>query len=213
MNNVNIILEERKIEITDYINHLSNVESTINNTLFKVMKANTLLMLYNLIEAVISNSIDSIRNSIYNSPEVEFDCLKEQIKIQIIKDLKKNISPDKFVNQTVKISNDIIKLSFKKEGISNGNIDLEKIKELAQTYGFEISGSIYQETGHGSTITDIKGKRNDLAHGTYSFSEIGKDYSLPDLYKISSQTIKYLEFVASNIRIYLEQKHYKIATL
>jgi hypothetical protein len=209
MDNVKQILTERKKEIDLYLNHLTSVESDADKTLFKVMKANSLLMLYNLIEAIVSNSINSIRNSIYTDQTVKFDCLKKQIKIQIIKDLKKNISPENFVKQTQKISNDIIKLSFKKENISNGNIDLDKISELSEVYGFIITGSDYKETGHGIAITDIKGKRNDLAHGTYSFSEIGKDYSLEDIQKISNQTIKYLDFITNNIETYIQQKHYK----
>ena len=203
------ILTERKKEIDLYISHLSSIENDADKTLFKVMKANTLLMLYNLIEAVVSNSINSIRNSIYIDQSVKFDCLKEQIKIQIIKDLKKNISPENFVKQTQKISNDIINLSFNKESISNGNIDLDKIKELSNIYGFTIKGSIYEETGHGNSITAIKGKRNDLAHGTYSFSEIGKDYSLEDIQKISNQTIKYLDFIILNIETYIQNQSYK----
>lgn len=210
MNDVNLILKERSEEINLYIKHLLIIESETNQVLFKVMKANTILMLYNLIEAVISNSINSIRNSIYNNPQVEFDCLKEQIKIQVIKDLKKNISPENFVRQAIKISNDIIKLGFRKESIANGNIDNERISELANIYGFEINGSDYKETGHGNSITDIKGKRNDLAHGTYSFSEIGKDYSLKDLEKISRQTINYLYYITSKIEAYIENKNYQV---
>ena len=203
MNEVKQILSDRKKEIELYLIHLSNIENDADKTLYKVMKANTLLMLYNLIEAVVSNSINSIRNSIYIDQSVKFDSLKEQIKIQIIKDLKKNISPESFVKQTLKISNDIIKLSFKKENISNGNIDLDKIKDLSKIYDFKINDSDYNETRHGETITDIKGKRNDLAHGTYSFSEIGKNYTLEDIQKISNQTIKYLNFIICNIEYYI----------
>lgn len=210
MNNVKIILAERTKEIGLYIEHLEFIESTSDKTLFKVMKANTLLMLYNLVEAVVSNSIDSIRHSIYQNRDVEFDCLKEKIKTQIIKDLKRNISPENFVKQTTKISNDIIKLSFKKEIVSNGNIDLEKITELAGVYGFNIKGSNFEETGHGKSITDIKGKRNDLAHGTYSFSEIGKNYSMEDLQKTSNQSIKYLEYITTQIETYIQNQHYKV---
>ncbi len=210
MNNVRLILNERAQEIELYIKHLEFIEDTSDKILFKVMKANTLLMLYNLIEAIVSNSIDSIRHSIYENPDVEFDCLKEKIKTQIIKDLKKNISSENFVSRTNKISNDIIKLSFKKEVVSNGNIDLDKIKELAGVYGFDIKGSNFDETGHGKSITDIKGKRNDLAHGTYSFSEIGKDYSMVDIEKISNQTIKYLQFIIDRIEAYIQNQHYKM---
>lgn len=209
MINVKNILIERRNEINLYVQHLFNIEAVADKILFKVMKANTLLMLYNLIEAVVSNSIDSIRDSIHTNPVVRFDSLKEQIKVQIIKDLKKNISPENFAKQSLKISNDIIKLSFKRETISNGNIDLQRIKDLANIYGFEIMGSDYKETGHGKIITDIRGKRNDLAHGTYSFSEIGKNYSLEDIEKMSSQTIKYLDYITKNIETYIQNQQYK----
>lgn len=211
MLNVKQILSERTKEINFYVAYLPTIEDVVDETLFKVMKANTLLMLYNLIEAVISNSIDAIRDSIYKNTEIEFDSLKEEIKIQIIKDLKKNISPENLVKRTQKISNDIIKLSFDRKKISDGNIDLPKISELAKIYGFEIKGSIYSETNHGDTITIIKDKRNDLAHGTYSFSEIGKIYSFEDIQKMSNQTIKYLEYITNNIEIYIQNQHYKTA--
>ncbi len=211
MIDVKQILINRKIEIELYIEHLRIIENKADQVLFKVMKANTLLMLYNLIEAVVANSINEIRNSIYSNKDIEFDSLKEQIKAQIIKDLKRNVSPDNFVKQSQKISNDIIKLSFKKENISNGNIDRDRIIELANIYDFNVNGSDYKKTKHGETLYIIKDKRNDLAHGTYSFSEVGKDYSLFEIEKISIQTIEYLDFVINNIELYIQEQQYKTA--
>ena len=88
MIDVKQILINRKIEIELYIEHLRIIENKADQVLFKVMKANTLLMLYNLIEAVVANSINEIRNSIYSNKDIEFVSLKELIKAQIIKDLK-----------------------------------------------------------------------------------------------------------------------------
>lgn len=204
----NRILLERKREIDNYFDYIASVEAVIDMTVYKILKANVLLMLYNCIEAVVSNSIDAIRNNIHNDISANFDCLKNEIKTQIIKDLKQNISPDNFVQICTEISKDIIKLSFKKENISKGNIDRDIITTLATIYGFNVRNSNYQETAHGETLTTIKEKRNDLAHGTFSFSDIGRQYSTQDLTKLKNQTIQYLSFVVAEIETYLTHKMY-----
>lgn len=204
------ILAERADEINLYFSFISSDlnENTTNATLVKILKANILLMLYNLVEAVVSNSVDAIRTNIYNEVNTNFDCLKNQIKIQIIKDLKGNIGAENFVNQCNNISNDIIKLSFRKESISKGNIDRAVISKIAAVYGFDVSNSNYQETAHGESLSIIKDKRNDLAHGTFSFTEIGRIYSIPDLENLKNQTITYLTFVVEKIETYLNSKQY-----
>ncbi len=211
MINVKQIIAERQNEINLYFEHLEKIEKEVDKTLFKIMKANILLMLYNFVEAIVSNSIDEIRDQIYNDIDVSFDHLKVEIRTQILKDLKKNISPENFVKSCNYVSNDIIKLSFKKEEISKGNIDRSTIIELATIYGFNVKQSNYGETAHGNTLKVIKDKRNDLAHGTFSFAEIGKDYSIQDIEYLKNKTIAYLNFVVSQIDIYIEEKKYMIA--
>lgn len=211
MINVKQIIAEREKEINLYFEHLEKIENEVDKTLFKIMKANILLMLYNLVEAIVSNSIDEIRDQIYNDEDVNFDHLKAEIRTQILKDLKKNISPENFVRNCYDVSNDIIKLSFKKEEISKGNIDRNTINELATIYGFNVKESNYNVTAHGNTLKVIKDKRNDLAHGTFSFAEIGKDYSLQDIEELKNKTIAYLYFVVAQIEIYIEEKEYMIA--
>lgn len=203
------IVNSRSIEIKSYLQYLQSIdEDNFSKTVFKILKANLLLMLYNFVESVVSNSIDAIRNSIYYDSETDFDCLKNEIKIQIIKDLKTNLNPEEFIKTCSSITKDIIKLSFKKEKISKGNIDREIIAELSDIYGFNIRNSNYQETGHGETLSTIKEKRNDLAHGTFSFAEIGKEYTVLDLEKITNQTINYLIFVTEEIEKYLHNKNF-----
>lgn len=202
------ILEERSVEIDSYFDYISSVEEDADMTVYKILKANVLLMLYNCVEAVVSNSVDAIRNNIHRDTSANFNCLKAEIKTQIIKDLKQNVSPENFVQLCTEISKDIIKLSFKKENISKGNINRDIISSLATVYGFNINNSNYQETAHGGTLNTIKEKRNDLAHGIFSFAEIGKEYSTPDLQILKDQTIKYLSFVVTEIETYLTHKMY-----
>ncbi|MFK7001306.1 MAE_28990/MAE_18760 family HEPN-like nuclease [Flavobacterium oreochromis] len=205
------IILDRKSEIVNYLDYIKSTdEDNFDRTVFKILKANLLLMLYNFVESVISNSIDEIRDTIYNDNNTTFDNLKKEIKIQIIKDLKTNINAENFITSCMQISKDIIKYPFKKEKISKGNIDIEIIKELSLVYGFNIKDSNYLETGHGKTLSDIKIKRNDLAHGTYSFAEVGKDYTLTDLEKITTQTINYITFITDEISKYLIQKKFNI---
>lgn len=203
------IFNERSEEIDLYYLHISESEDKCDPVLFKVLKANLLLMLYNIVEATISNAIDAIRTAIHNDKEADFDCLKNEIRVQIIKDLKKNISPENFSNSSKVISNDIIKLSFNRMSISGGNIDKDIISDLSKVYGFNINNSNYKETGHGQSLYSIKEKRNDLAHGTYSFSEVGQIYSSKDLETNKNQTFKYLEFILNNIDDYLLNRGYK----
>ncbi|MFZ4799665.1 MAG: MAE_28990/MAE_18760 family HEPN-like nuclease [Bacteroidia bacterium] len=210
MNNVKLIFTERENEIELYYKHVCSFENDTNEILFKILKANMLLMLYNFVEATISNTIDIIRTTIHNDDQTNFDNLKDKIKEQIIKDLqKKNISPENFSKLSSNISNDIIKLSFKKEEISKGNIDNETISNLSKIYGFIVNNSNYKETGHGRKLVSIKDRRNDLAHGTFSFADVGKDYSVQDLEKFKTETIKYVEYILNNVELYLNNKEYR----
>lgn len=208
MISVNQIFEERSKEINMYFDFISAKENEVEEDVFKILKANFILMLYNLLEAIISNSIEEIRIHIYKDDNVDFDCLKIKIKKQIISDLK-NISPENFINQTTIIKDDIIKVSFRKDKISNGNIDHEVISDLAEIYGFEVKNSDYNDTNHGSHLSIIKGKRNDLAHGTFSFTEVGKEYSIQDLDSYKTWTLNYLKFILDNVTSYLGDKKYK----
>jgi len=56
----------------------------------------------------------------------------------------------------------------------------------------------------------IKNKRNHLAHGEYTFAEIGKDYTVGDLVKFKDKTELYLTEVLSNIDSYLVDMKFKV---
>jgi hypothetical protein len=197
--------KQRKTEIDEYFAFLSNYNANADDNLFKILKSNLLIMLYNLIESSISNAIEEIHNDIYSN-SISFNTLKEKIKSLVIKNTKR-VDSDKFVAKITDIATDIIRHTFKREELFKGNVDRRKIKELSEQYGFNINTD-YNRTKHGSHLVSIKDKRNDLAHGIFSFTEVGKEYTISDLKDMKDKTINYISDILDNIESYLKNKEY-----
>lgn len=198
--------EQRKTEIEEYFQFLNSYKPVnAADNLFKILKSNLLVMLYNLIESSISNGIEAIHNNIYSN-SISFNSLKEKIKSLVITNTKR-VNSDKFVAKITNIATDIVKHTFKREELFNGNVDSRKIKKLSEQYGFN-SETDYSRTKHGSHLVTIKDKRNDLAHGIYSFTEVGKEYTMQDLEEMKDRTTNYISDILDNIELYLANKDY-----
>ena len=52
-----------------------------------------------------------------------------------------------------------------------------------------------------------------MAHGVFSFTEVGKEYSLQDLQKMKDETQNYLIEIINNIDNYLINQDYKQAVV
>lgn len=199
-----------KISCTDILGVV--FEKDIDNELSKILKANGFLLLYNLIEATIKTSIDEIFIAIHTS-SITFKSLTENLKSlwinQEIKDLKDNtFNVATLRTKVMNISESILKSEltiFKSECVNiSGNIDAKKIREIANQLG-------YNEPKNGEGLLTIKNKRNHLAHGEFTFAEIGKDYTVGDLVKFKVETELYLTEVLSNIDSYLADMKFKVA--
>lgn len=164
-------------------------------------------MLYNLVESSISNAIEEIHNNMHVN-NTTFDSLNIELKKVLIKQLKNNINPHDFVIGINNLAIDIVKRCFQKRKISNGNIDNNTISKLGREYGFDVN-TTYATTKNGKCLEEIRGRRNDLAHGTFSFTEIGKEYTIEDLEKMKDETVNYLTEILSNINTYLINQQYK----
>lgn len=181
-------------------------EKIIDNELAKIMKANGFLLLYNLIEATIRNSISAILNSI-STDKLTFKLLSDNLKklwinqeINNIKDMSK--FKEKVSELSEKILNDSL-LEFSQECINiSGNIDAQKIRDIAKKFG-------YLEPKDGRGLQTIKDKRNQLAHGEFTFSDIGKNYTSNDLIEYKSEVVSFIEGVLNNVEVYINTKGYK----
>jgi hypothetical protein len=214
--------DERAKEVRKYFIFLKNLEQgsiqlsmtgmagknkirKIDSELEKTLKASGFLLLYNLIESTMRNAIEAIFEEIKNK-KVSFDQVRPEIKIIIIKNLKKR-KPDKILEKITAISVDIIEASFDKEDLFSGNIDGRLIKQISNDYGFSCRTDS-RRTGNGDDLLTVKSNRNDLAHGVKSFAEVGKEKSPDELLKISKKVIIYLKEILQNIETYLTNQDY-----
>ena len=93
-------------------------------------------------------------------------------------------------------------LSFKRDCIDiSGNIDAQKVREILK----QIGGN---EISDGRELKIIKDKRNNLAHGEFTFSEIGRDVLINELVEYKNKTKDYLSNVLNEINDYIESQKF-----
>lgn len=213
MSFINLVTGDMKNSKFKYssISDNSEKESSVSDQLQKVLIANGFLLLYNLIEATMRNSLSEIFDQIVNDG-VYYGNLSENFKkiwlSQSTSNLRKRFKSET-LTATVKeiaesvLDNDVIVLDKDKLDFS-GNLDARKIRDLATKYGFN------QSAMNAENLLTIKNKRNYLAHGDYSFSDIGKDFSSGDIINFKDETIAFLEDVIIQIEAFINDKKYMI---
>lgn len=220
MKNVKRDFQERLDEINLYFSFLENVilkkgrllyadgtSENIDSTLIKTLRANGFLLIYNLVESCIKKAIEEIYIGMRRDG-IEYDSIKDGIRKEIINYLKSSkTGTDTFVASVDNIAQDIIEHCFSAESLFSGNVDAKKIKEIAKKYGFSTSTNTGRTKG-GAKLLTVKTRRNDLAHGVYSFQECGKDYTIQDMLEIKNEVTAYLEQILDNIETYINNKEF-----
>lgn len=168
----------------------------IDAELSTILKANGFLLLYNLVESTIRKSIDAVINSVHIS-SVTFRNLSDELRSLWIRQEGRNITNEKIML----IANTILEdrfLTFKRDCIKiSGNIDAQEIRRILK----QVGGNDVED---GRCLKAIKDKRNNLAHGNFSFSEIGRDCTVKELLEYKDDTKDYLSKVLDEIQIYID---------
>ncbi|MCK5925326.1 MAG: hypothetical protein KAG10_05485 [Methylococcales bacterium] len=191
-------------KITDESGNIYSINESLKNTL----KGKVFLLLYNLIESTLRESITHIHD-VLKDEEIHFNQLRHEFRKEILNRAKSDkIGVDNLCKSTaLDISTQLLAATFRAKIIFSGNIDHQEVCKQAKIYGLK-TGSEYQQTKHGKSLELIKDKRNDLAHGNVSFSEIGKSYSVEQMNEFSQEVINYLESITTHISNALIQKDY-----
>ncbi len=224
-----------KIEREEYrlINNFDNslTPYVINDELLKVLKANGYILLYNLIESTIFNSIVSIFDNI-SIDNLNFHDVTEKIKKFWLRHTYKYdplIVDEKLIyNKCYSIVTKIfqeITISMTDKIKYGGSLDAKGIRDLAAELGITLSSDHYSKDMHGEALLQIKKNRNDLAHGKKTFSEIARDITYSGSTYINEDglltiqslglkhlrdfTIEHLEKYIDSIEIFLSNKDYK----
>ncbi len=225
MDNTKEDFENRKSEIENYFKFLSIFDNDETKLEYKkqgtivteriqpqfqiILIANAFLLLYNLIESTVRNSIIEIYTKIEDD-EITFEELSENLQKIWVKQEIDNFKENNFKPETLQkyvldlakeiLDKETIKLSKKKMEFS-GNLDAGEIRRLADKIGFN-------KPLNGRNLEEIKNKRNRLAHGEQTFCDVGKDFTVKKLTDFKKETFSYLSNIINNIENFIRTKNY-----
>lgn len=209
------IIEYEGSKITAYdLNTSSEKTLNINSAKIDTLRSTAYLLLYNLIESTIYNTITTIFDEIKDSSLKYSDVIDDIQKYWLNNIYKHNDNKKKetiietIITISNKISTDIIELA-SNEINYGGSLDAQKIFATAKSMKIDVSNiyAIYDKTKHGQSLVDVKKKRNWLAHGEKSFIEVGSSSTYSDLLEAKNNIYDFLnEFINS------VEEHYKVST-
>lgn len=182
----------------------------------KVIRSNSFLLLYNLVEMTIRSIIWNILDAIEDD-EIVYEDLSEKLKDvwlkEKTKELRELIEPKKTISKIqslVEIDPKRERISFNRNRISiSGNIDYREIKSLLIQFGIFGSVLINDEKALGKALLKVKNERNSLAHGNKSFIESAEVVTIQQLEKYKILIFNYLDQIVSISRNYVDEKKYR----
>lgn len=167
----------------------------------KTFRASAILLLYNLMESTVTNAVEAIFDE-FSTQGIHFNDCRAEVRRVVLTNLKQH-NPGDILPELQQLSTDIIIKTFKKDKIVSGNVDARRIKDLSDEYG------IHHPAADGNDLLTVKTSRNDLAHGSKSFAEVGRTFTIADIIRIKDKVIAYLTAMLTNVTAYIQQQHYR----
>ncbi len=170
-----------------------------------VAKAQSLILLYNLVESTVCDCLNAIYDAIQDESLI-FGNVSDDIKNMWRNYLKRKNLPEKTKND-----NDIINMAIRFDSLAiniSGSLDFRKIQEVFSKHGCLLDNSSRDTIAQSFLV--VKNKRNLLAHGNISFSECGAHYLLSDLQKYKEHIVDYMQDVVNKTCDYIANKAYKL---
>ena len=176
----------------------------------KNLKAQFVLMLYNLLEdtvrSLISNIFDTISDENITFKDLTLP-LKEAFLDQELKtDTQIKKIREYFLEFAEENCNKCILFNIQEVEIS-GNLDMKQVKRLSKRYGLPNS-KLYTNKEIAESLLVIKNTRNQLAHGDVSFCNKGGMFTMSDILKMKTNTIKFLDELIRIQKNYIDKKMY-----
>lgn len=178
----------------------------------KILRSNCFLLLYNLVESSVRNSILSVYDSIHDD-SLKYEELSESIQeIWLTNQTRQAQISENRINARLKELIEEVsegsQIVLKEDTINiSGNLDYYSIQKIINTYGF--FGRITVDKRHiESALYKVKQERNLLAHGNKTFCQSGEIITMPELTNIKDNISKYLDELLLNVETYIDNKGY-----
>ncbi|OPB95395.1 MAE_28990/MAE_18760 family HEPN-like nuclease [Elizabethkingia occulta] len=211
-----IELESPKISAYD-INAGAERIVTFNSSKIDTLRSTSYLLLYNLIESTVYNSITTIFDEIKDCRINYFDTIEEVQKYWLNNIYKHDDKKRKetIIETIMKIANQIFNNNIELASTEinyGGSLDAKTIFDTAKSMKISVGNirRIYDESTHGQTLVDIKKKRNWLAHGEKSFIEVGRSSTFSQLEEAKNYVRAFLDEFITSVEDYITNQHFKI---
>lgn len=187
----------------------------IESDITSLLKANAFLLLYNIVESTIREGILVVYHKL-NDENYSYHQIRNEIqniwsKYQFKKSFDVNSSWETYYKKTLEILDHVINDStiiMDRNAIPiSGNLDADQIRLLCDLHG--IKKNVHSAAKGGVSLNEIKTQRNLLAHGSLSFSECGRQFSISQLNTMKSESIVFIRSILRNMEDYFNDKEFE----
>lgn len=185
------------------------VEKFVSPEIDPTLKASVFLMLYNLVEGTASAAIAAILDAIECSGEALADFSRE-LQILALSNISRVDSSDTWHAESVSNPNggDIVRMAVvKRRKYFSGNLDLKELSKIFQRFGVSIEMSGFDSDVKYAFET-VRSKRNLLAHGEVSFSNVGRNMTISELRGFFEKIREALNHLVDEVTLYLSSRAY-----
>ncbi len=173
------------------------------------LKASVLLLLYNLVEGTTAACIQAIKDAINTSVE-PFAEFSASLQLLTLRNIYMPGSSDGWHDQAVEESpggGAIVRFAIdKRASYFSGNLDLQALQKMLGRFGISISDEISQRVD--GAFGTVKIKRNALAHGDASFSNVGRDFTTRDLRGFADHIVAGMRAVAAEVGDFVAERRF-----
>ncbi|WP_418139182.1 MAE_28990/MAE_18760 family HEPN-like nuclease [Oceanimonas smirnovii] len=189
----------------------------------KIMYSGIYLHLYNLIESTVSQLLEAVERHASNNINGDVRLLSEDMRKLYVKSVANpnEASYNKRLENALELVEQVLSvrpLSLKIPLGGGGNWDYKEIKKISKSIGvnIELPHTVKSEMerpirNDKGPLRLIKEVRNDLAHGSLSFTECGENHVSRDFENLINIVKKYLEHVIDSYEDFIESSGYRQA--
>lgn len=167
------------------------------------LKAQFLIVLYNIVESTVCDCLNSFYDSIADD-NLTFAELSDEMRTMWKNYLNRTSNPNskksdiELMDMAIRFESHAINIS--------GSLDMRKIIDVFSKHGCKLDET--NRYKYSNSFLIVKNKRNNLAHGDVSFSECGSNYMISDLQKIKDDILKGMQEVVTQAKEYINNRSY-----
>ena len=223
--------EERLAEVEAYLMFLTTLEEqaqkgppriegadqVISVQQQKILYAGVYLQLYNLVESTMTRCIEAIGEAAAQTGAWVPGDLCAALRKEWVRAIAKThieLTPDNRLSNALGLCEHLVSAlpvqNFSIEKGGGGNWDDDAIEDISGRLGFKLTVSVETYRGIKRRIKDdlgalglVKRLRNQLAHGSISFSECADGMTVTQLKEIKDYTVNYLREVVDRFITYI----------